>query len=240
MTCQSHGIFVRQGQHRGRGRGLAAPPAQQRPDRRRAADGAPVPRGARAARAEDRHRPLVSDAARSRSSWSSSGTWSAGRDPGVRAESREPRAHSACSRAGATSSSISRSARAKAESREGLVRQSKLITTITAMLYNFLEVTVGIDPARPDELQIVYANASRVHRAAPLHDRGLHERRSTQAQGSSRRWTSERTAPDRVVFRLAIPSRLRPAASAAQRRAQRAGRRAKSNGGLRFGARIAA
>ena len=29
-----------------------------------------------------------------------------------------------------------------------------------------------------------------------------------EMQGSSRRWTSERTAPDRIVFRLAIPSRL--------------------------------
>src|SRR5262245_46598258 len=48
----------------------------------------------------------------------------------------------------------------RAESREALVRHSKLITTITQTLYNFLEVTVGIDPARPNELRIVYANAA--------------------------------------------------------------------------------
>ena len=29
-----------------------------------------------------------------------------------------------------------------------------------------------------------------------------------EAQGSSRLWKSERAAPDRVVFRLAIPERL--------------------------------
>ena len=93
----------------------------------------------------------------------------------------------------------------KADSREGLVRQSKLITTITSMLYNFLEVTVGIDPARPNELQIVYANASEFTEPLRYTSEGFMNEINA-IQRSSRRWTSERTAPDRVVFRLAIPS----------------------------------
>ena len=95
----------------------------------------------------------------------------------------------------------------RAGSREALVRQSKLITTVTAMLYNFLEVSVGIDPARPNELQIVYANAAEFTEPLRYTTEGFMNA-INEAQGSSRRWTSERTAPDRIVFRLAIPERL--------------------------------
>ena len=95
----------------------------------------------------------------------------------------------------------------RAESREALVRQSKLITTVTAMLYNFLEVSVGINPTRPDELQIVYANAAEFSEPLRYTTEGFMNA-INEAQGSPRRWTSERTAPDRVVFRLAIPERL--------------------------------
>jgi len=95
----------------------------------------------------------------------------------------------------------------RAETREALVRHSKLITTVTAMLYNFLEVSVGIDPARPDELAIVYANASEFTEALRHTTEGFMNAINA-AQGSPRRWTSERTAPDRVEFRLAIPDRL--------------------------------
>jgi hypothetical protein len=95
----------------------------------------------------------------------------------------------------------------RAESREALVRQSKLITTVTAMLYNFLEVKVGIDPDRPNELQIVYANAAEFTEPLRYTTEGFMNA-INEAQGSSRRWTSVRTAPDRVVFRLAIPERL--------------------------------
>src|SRR5688572_7094314 len=37
----------------------------------------------------------------------------------------------------------------RAESRDALVRQAKLTTTITSMLYNFLQVRIGIDRERP-------------------------------------------------------------------------------------------
>jgi hypothetical protein len=95
----------------------------------------------------------------------------------------------------------------RAETRDALVRRSKLITTVTAMLYNFLEVSVGIDPARPDQLQIVYANAAEFTEPLRYTTEGFMNA-INEAQGSSRRWSSERTARDRVVFRLAIPSRL--------------------------------
>jgi hypothetical protein len=95
----------------------------------------------------------------------------------------------------------------RADSRNALVRQSKLITTVTAMLYNFLEVSVGIDPARPDDLSIVYANAAEFTEPLRYTTEGFMNA-INQAQGSTRRWTSERTARDRIVFRLAIPTRL--------------------------------
>lgn len=100
----------------------------------------------------------------------------------------------------------------RVENREALVRQSKLITTVTSMLYNFLEVSVGIDPKRPQELQIVYANATEFTEPLRYTTEGFMNA-INEAQGSSRRWTSERTAPDRVVFRLAIPARLGPLGS---------------------------
>src|SRR5262245_53182148 len=95
----------------------------------------------------------------------------------------------------------------RAESREALVRQSKRITTVTSMLYNFLEVTVGIDPTRPNELQIVYANAAEFTEALRYTTEGFMNA-INPAQDSSRYWTSQRTAPDRVVFRLGLPKRL--------------------------------
>ena len=95
----------------------------------------------------------------------------------------------------------------KAETREALVRQTKLITTVTTMFYNYLEVSVGIDPARPNQLEIIYANASEFTEPLRYSTEGFMNGINAM-QGSSRRWTSERTARDRVVFRLGIPSRL--------------------------------
>jgi hypothetical protein len=95
----------------------------------------------------------------------------------------------------------------RADSREALVRQTKLVTTITSMLYNYLEVSVGIDPALPNELQIVYANAAAFNEPLRYTTEGFMNG-INEMQGSTRRWTSARTARDRIVFRLAIPSRL--------------------------------
>ena len=95
----------------------------------------------------------------------------------------------------------------KAESRDALIRRMKLITTITSTLYNYLEVSVGIDAARSNELQITYDNAAEFNEALRYSSEGFMNGINA-IQGSSRRWTSERVAPDRVVFRLAIPTRL--------------------------------
>jgi hypothetical protein len=95
----------------------------------------------------------------------------------------------------------------KAESREAIVRQAKLITTITATFYNFLTVTVGIDGNRPNELSITYANAAMFGEPLRYSTEGYMNGINAM-QGSSRQWTSERIAADRIVFRLPLPSRL--------------------------------
>jgi len=95
----------------------------------------------------------------------------------------------------------------RVQSREALVRQSRLITSITGSLYNFLEISVKVDDDRPDELQIRYGNAALFDEALRFSTEGFMNR-INHRQGSSRRWTSERPAPDRVVFRMALPTRL--------------------------------
>ena len=93
---------------------------------------------------------------------------------------------------------------ARAETREGLVRQARLIATVTASFYDFLRFEVALEPRK---LCIVYGNASAfglplVHASVGFLDQ------INARQGSSRRWTAERTRPDEVRFRLPLPSRL--------------------------------
>lgn len=95
----------------------------------------------------------------------------------------------------------------RVQSRDALVRQARLITSITGSLYNFLEIGVRVDDARPDELQISYGNATLFDEALRYSTEGFMNR-INHRQKSTRRWTSERPTPDRVVFRMALPSRL--------------------------------
>jgi hypothetical protein len=95
----------------------------------------------------------------------------------------------------------------KAGSRDALLRQTKLITTITSTFYNFLAVSVGIDKDRPNELSITYANAAMFNEPLRYSTEGFMNGINAM-QGSARQWTSERAAPDRIVFRLVLPSRL--------------------------------
>ena len=88
-----------------------------------------------------------------------------------------------------------------------LLLQAKLITTITAAFYSFLQTSVAIDPARPNQLEIVYANAAAFPEALRYATEGFMNQLNLR-QGSKRRWTSERTAPDRIVFRMELPERL--------------------------------
>jgi hypothetical protein len=95
----------------------------------------------------------------------------------------------------------------KADTSGALLLQAKLITTVTAAFYNFLQTSVAIDPARPDRLEIVYANAAHFPEPLRYATEGFMNQ-INERQGSSRRWTSERVAPDRIVFTLPLPDRF--------------------------------
>jgi hypothetical protein len=96
----------------------------------------------------------------------------------------------------------------KAESSNALLLQARLITTVTAAYYNYLETRVAIDPARPDRLEIVYANAAAFPEPLRYATEGFMNQ-INRSQGSSRQWQSERTAPDRIVFWMELPERMR-------------------------------
>ena len=95
----------------------------------------------------------------------------------------------------------------KAETSSALLLQAKLITTVTAAFYSFLQVSVAIDPTRPDRLEIVYANAAAFPEALRYATEGFMNQLNLR-QGSKRCWTSERVAPDRIVFTMELPERL--------------------------------
>ena len=84
--------------------------------------------------------------------------------------------------------------------------QAKLIASLTAAFYSFLETSVGIDPKNPLRLQIVYTNAASFPDGLRYATEGFMNQ-INQRQGSARRWTSERVAPDRIVFHLKLPER---------------------------------
>jgi len=90
------------------------------------------------------------------------------------------------------------------ESGSSLLRRSKLISSVTDTLYNFLEVDVSVDNGF---LEIVYGNAELFSEGLRYTTEGFMNEINRQ-QGSSRCWTSERVAPDRVCFRLELPQRL--------------------------------
>lgn len=95
----------------------------------------------------------------------------------------------------------------RVQSRDALVRQARLITTITGTLYNFLEVEVNVDPQHPDRLEIHYHNAAEYSEALRYTTEGFMDWINRQ-HGSSQSWTSERPRPDLVIFRLPLPTRL--------------------------------
>jgi hypothetical protein len=95
----------------------------------------------------------------------------------------------------------------KVETSGALVLQARLITTVTSAFYSFLKTHVAIDPARPDRLEIVYANAADFAEPLRYATEGFMNR-INERQGSSRRWKSERTDPDRIVFWMELPERL--------------------------------
>jgi hypothetical protein len=95
----------------------------------------------------------------------------------------------------------------RVRARDDLIRQAKLITTITGTLYNFLTFEVRFDADNGDTLQIFYGNAAAFSEALRYTTEGFMNQ-INKRQGSSRRWTSQRVRPDLVVFALALPRRL--------------------------------
>ena len=92
----------------------------------------------------------------------------------------------------------------KVDNRQALVRQAKLITTITGTLYDFLEFKVELGAS---SLDIVYSNA-RTYTDALIHSTAGFMNQINVRQGSRRRWTGERTTPDELLFRMDLPERL--------------------------------
>ena len=94
----------------------------------------------------------------------------------------------------------------RVRARDALIRQSKLITTITGTLYNFLEFEVRLDE-KGEELQIHYGNAAPFSEALRYTTEGFMNQ-INKRQKSSAQWASKRVRPDLVVFTLRIPKRL--------------------------------
>lgn len=94
----------------------------------------------------------------------------------------------------------------RAPTREDLLRQTKLISSIVPALYNFLQVTVRLS-ADGQFVEIVYANAAPFSEALRISTEGFMNR-VNERQGSSRTWASERTQPDEIVYRMRVPDRL--------------------------------
>jgi hypothetical protein len=94
----------------------------------------------------------------------------------------------------------------RAKSQDELLRQAKLITTVTGALYSFLTTSVRIS-RDGSQLEIVYANAALFREALRFSTEGFMNR-VNERQGSARRWSSERARPDEIVYSMPLPSRL--------------------------------
>jgi hypothetical protein len=92
----------------------------------------------------------------------------------------------------------------RAQTRRSLVRQARLIMSVTSSLYDFLDTQVDVEG---DRLRIRYANAALFSEALRYTTEGFMNEINRQ-QGSSRSWTSERVAPDRVHYQLELPDWL--------------------------------
>jgi hypothetical protein len=95
----------------------------------------------------------------------------------------------------------------RVRARDDLIRQAKLITTITGTLYNFLTFEVRFDADNGDTLQIYYGNAAAFSEALRYTTEGFMNQ-INKRQKSSARWSSKRQRPDLVVFTLPLPRRL--------------------------------
>jgi hypothetical protein len=94
----------------------------------------------------------------------------------------------------------------RAPSIEDLLRQTKLISSVVPALYNFVKLEVRVSADRQN-VEIVYSHAALFSDALRISTEGFMTR-VNERQGSSRAWTSERTRPDEIVFRMRVPERL--------------------------------
>jgi hypothetical protein len=92
----------------------------------------------------------------------------------------------------------------KAASRQQLIKQARLITTILGTFYDFLEVRVTLEA---DELAMVYGNA-RAFVDPLMHTTVGFKNQINARLGSKLRWSAERTHPDEVRFSMPLPRRL--------------------------------
>jgi hypothetical protein len=94
-----------------------------------------------------------------------------------------------------------------AASRMELLRLARLISSVLAGFYDFLAVEVRLD-RDTDELQIVYGNAAAFCEPLRFVTEGFMTAVSRVRCGVTD-WTSERVAPDRIVFTLPHASERR-------------------------------
>jgi hypothetical protein len=94
----------------------------------------------------------------------------------------------------------------RAPNRDALLRQAKLISTVTSALYSFLKTSVRL-AADSDHLEIVYANAALFLEPLRLSTEGFMNR-INERQKSPHGWTSERTRADEIVFCMKLSARL--------------------------------
>jgi hypothetical protein len=91
-----------------------------------------------------------------------------------------------------------------AASRKEAVRQTRLISSVLAGFYDFLEVEVRLDPDT-DELQIVFANAATYCEPLRYSTEGFFTA-VARVRNAASDWTSARVTPDRIVFTLPYAS----------------------------------
>jgi hypothetical protein len=88
---------------------------------------------------------------------------------------------------------------------EEAVRQGRLVASLIASFWSFVEAEVDLDPERPGTLRLVLAG--RLARLFPEANRFTTEgflNHMVERAGGRQRACSERAAPDRIEFRLAL------------------------------------
>lgn len=89
-----------------------------------------------------------------------------------------------------------------AKTQRDVLRQSRMVCTITSTLYDFIEARAEL--VGKDRLQVVFENARHFPEALRYSTEGFLDEIT---QRTTRRWSSARPTPDRIVFGLEIRPR---------------------------------